>query len=695
MEARASDARKPRRPLGADVENTEYDVVRAMAIKAGFDIENSDQESFLIWHDLGPPMEVFCAMKGYQRINHFPGTKEISRKDNLARNLVRMQKLCPEHYGFFPRTWILPAESTGLETYHKKAVAAGKTPVYIAKPINLAQGKGISLTFNPMELVTAESRLVQEYMRKPFLLDGFKFDLRVYLLVTSITPLRAFMYKDGLVRMSTLPYEAPTPENADQLFMHLTNYAINKHNDDFVMSNEHDKGSKRSIKWMMDYLKSTGRDIDALWQAMGDIMLKTVIASLPDQRHQYRICFKNQTPSPDDPSATSQCFEILGFDIILDRHLVPHVLEVNRAPSLSCDQPLDKEVKEAVLHNAFRLLHARRSDKKRCDDDARKRAQDRLHGTPAAAAGPAADEEEEGGAAAALAYENKHRGLYERIYPCADEARTKMFDDLIEKSFIAYAQVGKARAASVDSPLRGKDKDKATPGRIASALQRRAMPPLQRGEARAQAGLARSASDLPGTPSRVRIADPLAVPREPSAALLQRDSDIERLNLTVESFVVGLTEGEGSPATLPLPGTMLVTLPAEWAAQGSAFLSYWLGQLDRHKRRKVIGTFHTNLTALVRARMIGPAAFRRAVTLIDFVQERMLSANGRGLADCLCADGSVRVAFVAPPELSPPEARLLALLTCCATQCAVAFYLRTLAYGTQGQMVRAVSLMIY
>lgn len=46
----------------------------------------------------------------FQKINHFPGMTEICRKDLLARNLNRMQKLYPTEYSFFPRTWCLPAE---------------------------------------------------------------------------------------------------------------------------------------------------------------------------------------------------------------------------------------------------------------------------------------------------------------------------------------------------------------------------------------------------------------------------------------------------------------------------------------------------------------------------------------------------------------------------------------------------------
>lgn len=71
----------------------------------------------------------------------------------------------------------------------------------------------ISLIRSCEKLPAQEHFIVQEYLDKPFLMEGYKFDLRIYILVTSCDPLRIFLYNDGLVRMGTEKYHAPNEAN--------------------------------------------------------------------------------------------------------------------------------------------------------------------------------------------------------------------------------------------------------------------------------------------------------------------------------------------------------------------------------------------------------------------------------------------------------------------------------------------------
>jgi tubulin polyglutamylase TTLL6/13 len=71
-------------------------------------------------------------------------------------------------------------------------------------------------------------------MAKPYLIDNLKFDLRIYALVFGVDPLRVFVYQEGLARFATEEYVGPQKGNLENLFMHLTNYAIQKKSDAFV-----------------------------------------------------------------------------------------------------------------------------------------------------------------------------------------------------------------------------------------------------------------------------------------------------------------------------------------------------------------------------------------------------------------------------------------------------------------------------
>jgi len=76
--------------------------------------------------------------------------------------------------------------------------------------------------------------IVQEYLTTPLLIDGYKFDIRLYCMALSVDPLQIYLYKEGLVRLATEKYTGPSAKNFNRKYVHLTNYAINKLNPQFV-----------------------------------------------------------------------------------------------------------------------------------------------------------------------------------------------------------------------------------------------------------------------------------------------------------------------------------------------------------------------------------------------------------------------------------------------------------------------------
>lgn len=101
---------------------------------------------------------------------------------------------------------------------------------------------------------------MQIYIDKPFLMEKMKFDLRLYVLVLGVNPLRVYLSKEGLARLSTKMYDEVNEENLDDMMMHLTNYSINKHSSKFVPNRAaivDSVGHKRSLKYTLKFLKKS------------------------------------------------------------------------------------------------------------------------------------------------------------------------------------------------------------------------------------------------------------------------------------------------------------------------------------------------------------------------------------------------------------------------------------------------------
>lgn len=67
--------------------------------------------------------------------------------------------------------------------------------------------------------------MVQRYIENPFLIGGYKFDLRLYVCVPSYRPLTIYLYKEGLARFATEKFSL---EHLNDPFRHLTNFSLNK-----------------------------------------------------------------------------------------------------------------------------------------------------------------------------------------------------------------------------------------------------------------------------------------------------------------------------------------------------------------------------------------------------------------------------------------------------------------------------------
>uniref|UniRef100_A0A8C5J8P8 Tubulin tyrosine ligase like 4 n=1 Tax=Junco hyemalis TaxID=40217 RepID=A0A8C5J8P8_JUNHY len=286
----------------------------------------------------------FKAIREHQKLNHFPGSFQIGRKDRLWRNLLKMQARCgKKEFNFFPQSFILPQD---IKSLRKAWEEGGSRQKWIVKPPASARGNGIQVIHKWSQLPKRRPLLVQRYLQKPYLIGGKKFDLRLYVYVTCYDPLRVYLFKEGLVRFASCRYSSSV-ESLGNKFIHLTNYSVNKKNAAYKPNSDETacQGHKWALKALWGYLTQKGVNCEAIWEKIKDIVIKTIIASEPYVNSLVKMYVRR-------PYC---CHELFGFDIMLDENLKPWILEVNISPSLHSNSPLDVSIKGQMIRDLLNL----------------------------------------------------------------------------------------------------------------------------------------------------------------------------------------------------------------------------------------------------------------------------------------------------------------------------------------------------
>jgi len=382
----------------------------------------------------------------WQRVNHFENSKQLTRKDLLKKTLERYtgNTICGEGDGtmylkrsklaeFFeimPQTYVLPTEYTAFvkaftELENRKAARAQAIAdakegnglsekdqrqllnYWIMKPIGLSRGRGISL-IKDLSFSYSLSSVIQQYVENPMTLDGYKFDLRIYVLVTSFKPLEAFIYKEGFARLSTQKYSTAA-KDTDNNFIHLTNSSIQKHNAEGITKDNplvsHLQGAAAAAYDPATgvYTNSSGKATEppgpgsasqpetngskipltgdyGLWvrleqqqerqrardraaakrngsydEAADEAASKTTVYDTI-WKSICLLVIKTLVAVDDKMTFQPCCFEHFGFDVLLDDNFRPWLLEVNASPSLARETQLDIRVKNACIEDTIRLI---------------------------------------------------------------------------------------------------------------------------------------------------------------------------------------------------------------------------------------------------------------------------------------------------------------------------------------------------
>lgn len=313
-------------------------IVRRILFHTGFRLLRKTNDWMGTW---GKHMKSPCfkTLRSYQKFNHLPGSFQIGRKDRVWRNLQnQMVKHGKKEFGFMPRTFIIPHDLKTLRAVWPRY--AQRNIKWIIKPPASARGTGIRVVNQWAQIPKRKPLIVQRYIERPLLINGSKFDLRLYVLVTSMNPLRVFMHTDGLARFASVKYSEKSDTLNDR-YMHLTNYSINKLSSNYTKNEDANacQGHKWTLKSLWSYLTEQGYNVPMLWCALKNLVLRTILAGEAPINAMTKVNVTNRYNT----------FELFGVDVILDSELIPWLLEVNISPSLHSASPLDAHVKGPLV----------------------------------------------------------------------------------------------------------------------------------------------------------------------------------------------------------------------------------------------------------------------------------------------------------------------------------------------------------
>ena len=167
-------------------------------------------------------------------------------------------------------------------------------------------------------------------------------------------PLTVYLFEEGLGRFATEKY---TIDDIDQRCMHLTNYSLNKHSSNFVKNTNEDVDDSGS-KWSLSAFKRRlEREVGSersteIWRQVDDLVVKTLISAEPTIFEAMRA----NIPAAARGEPNRMCFQVFGFDVMLDETGKPWLLECNLDPALRTESPLDLKIKSTMLIDLLNVV---------------------------------------------------------------------------------------------------------------------------------------------------------------------------------------------------------------------------------------------------------------------------------------------------------------------------------------------------
>jgi len=146
---------------------------------------------------------------------------------------------------FLFKSWTFPANRAKAIEYSQN----NPESKFIVKPVKGTKGEGISIVEGSKLKNIARNVLVQEYMEKPLLIHGKKWDIRMYVIVASLNPLRVYLSDDGLIRFAATKYSGSTRRSAFLTNTHVSRNSANQTRSSNVWGFKHMENVIGTEKW--------------------------------------------------------------------------------------------------------------------------------------------------------------------------------------------------------------------------------------------------------------------------------------------------------------------------------------------------------------------------------------------------------------------------------------------------------------
>ena len=280
-----------------------------------------------------------------QKLFSYNNFKVIANKDLTYKYYAIMSKKYPKDFTYMPPTYSYPEEKKIiLKTFSNYKLS--KDNLWLIKPKLGTLGDGIYI-FHDLSNVP-DDYIITKYIGNPHLINKLKYDFRLYVLVTGLSPLKLYLYKEGMVRFTTEEYTLDI-NKIDELYIHLTNVHVNKKNKK-IYKKAHDadteEGSKWSLQVYQNYCKKNGIDFHKIWEQMADIAIKSILA--------VRDLFLSDIEK--NGTKDRNHFKLFGYDYLVDENLKVHLIEINSRPSLIMGDINDLKLKPQLIADTLNLV---------------------------------------------------------------------------------------------------------------------------------------------------------------------------------------------------------------------------------------------------------------------------------------------------------------------------------------------------